>query len=78
MNHSPRFWDVVRSVMPEYADMREQLNTSRFQTDSALGAKTPYAVCTLVAIQLAGQPKVVQVRDGFPIAKVVWCRSRDG
>ncbi len=25
MNHSPRFWDVVRSVMPEYADMREQL-----------------------------------------------------
>lgn len=25
MNHSPRFWDVVRSVMPEFADMREQL-----------------------------------------------------
>ncbi|MDE2593056.1 MAG: M48 family metallopeptidase [Burkholderiales bacterium] len=25
MNHSQRFWDVVRSVMPEYADMREQL-----------------------------------------------------
>lgn len=25
MNHSPAFWDVVRSVMPEFADMREQL-----------------------------------------------------
>lgn len=25
MNHSPRFWDVVRAVMPEYADVREQL-----------------------------------------------------
>ena len=25
MNHSQRFWDVVKSVMPEYADMREQL-----------------------------------------------------
>lgn len=25
MNHSAKFWDVVRSVMPEFADMREQL-----------------------------------------------------
>lgn len=25
MNHSPRFWEVVRSVMPEYDGVREQL-----------------------------------------------------
>lgn len=25
MNHSPRFWAVVRSVMPEYESVREQL-----------------------------------------------------
>jgi len=25
MNHSPRFWAVVRSVMPEYEHAREQL-----------------------------------------------------
>ena len=25
MNHSPRFWDTVRSVLPDYADLRQQL-----------------------------------------------------
>ena len=25
MNHSPRFWDVVRSVMPDYEGLRGQL-----------------------------------------------------
>jgi predicted metal-dependent hydrolase len=25
MNHSPRFWSVVRSVMPDYEGVREQL-----------------------------------------------------
>ena len=25
MNHSPRFWDTVRSVMPDYAELRGQL-----------------------------------------------------
>ena len=25
MNHSPRFWDTVRSVLPEYAQLRSQL-----------------------------------------------------
>jgi hypothetical protein len=27
MNHSPRFWDVVRSVLPDYAEARGALNT---------------------------------------------------
>jgi len=25
MNHSPRFWDVVRSVMPDFEHVRETL-----------------------------------------------------
>lgn len=25
MNHSPRFWDTVRSVVPDYASLRQQL-----------------------------------------------------
>jgi predicted metal-dependent hydrolase len=25
MNHSPRFWDAVRSVVPDYASLRQQL-----------------------------------------------------
>jgi predicted metal-dependent hydrolase len=25
MDHSPRFWDTVRSVVPDYADLRGQL-----------------------------------------------------
>jgi len=25
MDHSPRFWDTVRSVMPDYADLRQHL-----------------------------------------------------
>jgi predicted metal-dependent hydrolase len=25
MDHSPRFWDIVRSVVPDYADLRGQL-----------------------------------------------------
>ena len=25
MNHSPRFWDVVRSVLPDYEQQRSQL-----------------------------------------------------
>ena len=25
MNHSPRFWDTVRSVVPDYANLRDQL-----------------------------------------------------
>jgi predicted metal-dependent hydrolase len=25
MNHSPQFWDTVRSVMPDYADRRQRL-----------------------------------------------------
>ena len=25
MDHSPRFWDTVRSVVPDYADMRRAL-----------------------------------------------------
>lgn len=28
MNHSPRFWDVVASVMPQYDQMREHLRTA--------------------------------------------------
>jgi predicted metal-dependent hydrolase len=27
MNHSPRFWDVVRSVVPDYQRTREVLKT---------------------------------------------------
>ena len=27
MNHSPRFWDTVRSVVPDYALLRQQLKT---------------------------------------------------
>jgi predicted metal-dependent hydrolase len=27
MNHSPRFWDVVRSVLPDYAEARGALKT---------------------------------------------------
>ena len=27
MNHSPRFWDTVRSVMPDYAALRLQLKS---------------------------------------------------
>ena len=27
MNHSPRFWDTVRSVVPDYATLRQQLKT---------------------------------------------------
>lgn len=27
MDHSPRFWDTVRSVMPDYAALRQQLKT---------------------------------------------------
>ena len=25
MDHSPRFWDTVRAVVPDYASLREQL-----------------------------------------------------
>jgi len=25
MDHSPRFWDVVHSVVPDYAALRQQL-----------------------------------------------------
>jgi predicted metal-dependent hydrolase len=25
MNHSPQFWDTVRSVIPDYAQRRQQL-----------------------------------------------------
>jgi predicted metal-dependent hydrolase len=25
MDHSPRFWDTVRSVVPDYAELRGQL-----------------------------------------------------
>ena len=25
MDHSPRFWDTVRAVVPDYADLRGQL-----------------------------------------------------
>ena len=25
MDHSPRFWDTVRSVVPDYAELRHQL-----------------------------------------------------
>jgi predicted metal-dependent hydrolase len=25
MDHSPRFWDTVRSVVPDYAQLRGQL-----------------------------------------------------
>jgi predicted metal-dependent hydrolase len=28
MNHSPRFWDVVRSVMPDYEQVRGHLKHS--------------------------------------------------
>lgn len=27
MDHSPRFWDVVHSVVPDYAELRQQLRT---------------------------------------------------
>jgi predicted metal-dependent hydrolase len=27
MDHSPRFWDTVRSVVPDYAALRQQLKT---------------------------------------------------
>ena len=27
MDHSPRFWEVVRTVVPDYADLREQLKS---------------------------------------------------
>lgn len=33
MDHSPRFWDMVRSVVPDYAALRAQLkdeNTPRW------------------------------------------------
>ena len=26
MNHSPKFWDVVRSVMPDYEQARDTLS----------------------------------------------------
>ena len=28
MNHSPRFWDTVQSVLPDYAHLRKQLKES--------------------------------------------------
>ena len=27
MDHSPRFWDTVRSVVPDYAELRHQLKS---------------------------------------------------
>ena len=27
MDHSPRFWDTVRTVVPDYADLRGQLKS---------------------------------------------------
>jgi predicted metal-dependent hydrolase len=27
MDHSPRFWDTVRAVVPDYAALRQQLKT---------------------------------------------------
>jgi predicted metal-dependent hydrolase len=27
MDHSPRFWNTVRSVVPDYADLRDQLKS---------------------------------------------------
>ena len=33
MDHSPRFWDTVRAVVPDYAELRKQLkdeNTPRW------------------------------------------------
>jgi predicted metal-dependent hydrolase len=30
MNHSPRFWNVVRSVVPEYEEVRRELRASEY------------------------------------------------
>jgi len=32
MDHSPRFWDTVKSVVPEYADLRAQLKDEALPT----------------------------------------------
>lgn len=29
LDHSPRFWDTVAQVMPDYAELREQLRDER-------------------------------------------------
>jgi predicted metal-dependent hydrolase len=43
MNHSPRFWDVVRSVMPDFEHVRETLkdDSSLCSIERGSGSKRP-------------------------------------
>ena len=72
MDHSPRFWETVKTVVPDYSELRGQLRTRRLppgESRSAAGAgdqharrETPDALRVLQPPHLPAMPQRMQVR----------------
>ena len=81
MNHSPAFWDVVRSVLPDYEHAR--VGAARRPGAAALSGRPQLVRGVAQHAVAARPPAAARPADcsactwatASPIAKVVWCRS---
>ena len=79
MNHSPRFWSVVRSVVPDYEAARRQLREAgRSEAERGRAQAAWKRITPSLPSERSSLPRnqsACRWASDSPIANVIWCRS---